>query len=63
MDATFLLDMLAALGAATADSLWLPVLVWTALAAPVWWGLVRSDAHPLLQYRVRQALLAALPMG
>ena len=63
MDATFLLDMLAALGAATADSLWLPVLVWTALAAPVWWGLARSDAHPLLQYRVRQALLAALPMG
>jgi beta-lactamase regulating signal transducer with metallopeptidase domain len=55
--------MLARLGAATVDSLWLPVLVWTALVLPAWALLARSSAQPLLQYRLRQALLAALPMG
>ena len=58
-----MLDLLADLGAATAYSLWLPVLVWTVVALPVWGLLARTSLHPLAQYRLRQVLLAALPVG
>ena len=58
------LDMLASLGAATAYSLWLPVLAWTVLALPLWMLLERTDRlHPLAEYRLSQVLLAALPVG
>jgi hypothetical protein len=58
------LDMLASLGAATAYSLWLPVLAWTVLALPLWTLLERTDRlHPLAEYRLSQVLLAALPVG
>lgn len=58
-----ILDILAELGAATAFSLWLPLLVWTAAIIPAWMVLSYSSAPPLVQYRLRQVLLAALPVG
>ena len=59
-----MLDILTSLGAATASSLWLPVLAWTVLALPLWTLLERTDRlHPLAEYRLSQVLLAALPVG
>jgi TonB family protein len=60
---TATLDVLADLGATTAHAFWLPVLVWTAVALPVWGLLARTSLHPLAHYRLRQVLLAALPVG
>lgn len=58
------LDVLAELGAGTAHALWLPVLVWTGFALPLWallkWS---SRLHPNAEYRLAQVLLAALPAG
>ena len=58
-----MLDVLTDLGAASTYSFWLPVLMWTAVALPAWALLSRSSLHPLAQYRLRQVLLAALPVG
>ena len=59
-----MLDILADLGAATTDALWLPVLAWTVLALPLWTLLARTDRlHPNAEYRLSQVLLAALPVG
>lgn len=61
---TPILDILSDLGAATTHSLWLPVLAWTALTLPLWALLERTERlHPLAEYRLRQVLLAALPIG
>jgi len=60
---TAILDVLADLGAATAYAFWLPALVWTVVALSAWAGLSRASLHPLVQYRLRQVLLAALPVG
>lgn len=60
---TPILDMLADLGAETVSSLWLPVLVWTIFAMPVYIGLQRRQFNVHLQYRVRQGLFFALPIG
>lgn len=60
---TPILDILSDLGVATGYSLWLPILAWTALVVPAWGLLSYSSAHPLAQYRLRQVLLAALPIG
>lgn len=58
------LDILADLGSATTDALWLPVLAWTALTLPLWALLERTDRlHPHAEYRLSQMLLAALPVG
>lgn len=58
------LDILADLGTATTDALWLPVLAWTALTLPLWALLERTDRlHPHAEYRLSQMLLAALPIG
>jgi TonB family protein len=63
MTSTALLEGLAALGTATLSPLWLPLLAWTALALPLWLGLQQWRPHPLVAYRSRQVLLAALPLG
>jgi len=56
------LDILAELGAGTTHALWLPVLVWTGLALPLWALLHGSNRlHPNAEYRLSQVLLAALP--
>ncbi|MCS3679093.1 TonB family protein [Salinibacter ruber] len=59
-----ILDGLSALGTATIDPLWRPVLAWTALALPLWALLRWTDRlHPNAEYRLSQLLLAALPVG
>ena len=61
---TTLLDGLTLLGQATLHTVWVPVLAWTILALPIWWGLERADGvHPFVTYRLHQTLLAALPLG
>lgn len=60
---TPILDLLADLGAATVSSVWLPVLVWTIFAMPLYIGLQRCQFDVHLQYRVRQGLFFALPIG
>ena len=57
-----MLEFLQQLGNASILYLWTPVLAWTALAgvAAVCLALAR-DLHPLAGYRLRQALLLALP--
>lgn len=61
---TAILNLLADLGTATAFSVWLPVLAWTALALPTWAVLDHTQRlHPLAEYRLSQLLLAGLPLG
>ena len=60
---TAMLDILADLGTATVESLWLPVLAWTILAMTAYGVLQRCRLGVHLQYRVRQGLLIALPIG
>ena len=54
-----MLEFLEGIGRAGLWPFWIPVLAWTGLAAAVL-GLLRG-AHPCVGYRVRQALLVALP--
>lgn len=59
-----ILELLDVLGRMTWQPVWMPVLTWTALALPLWVLLERTDRlHPLAEYRLRQVLLAALPLG
>jgi len=61
---TTMLDVLAQIGHATWDPVWVPVLAWTVLALPLWALLPRTDRlHPNAEYRLLQTLLAALPVG
>ena len=57
------LYVLADLGRASMPLMWLPLAVWTTLAA-LFEGLVRvSRVHAVLAVRVRSALLLALPLS
>ena len=57
-----MLQTLQEIGNASIPSYWLPVLAWTGLAGAVAIGLALArDLHPLAGYRLRQALLLALP--
>lgn len=59
-----LLELLDVLGQATWHSLWVPVLVWTVLALPLWYILKQTEhLHPHAEYRLSQVLFAALPLG
>lgn len=59
-----LLDLLHALGAASWQTLWLPVLLWTSVVLIAVATLrLTPSLPPLWTYRFRQALLAALPVG
>ena len=50
------------IGTASATAFWVPVLVWTGLAGAVALSLtVARGLHPMMGYRLRQALLLALP--
>jgi len=61
---TTLFEALDLLGRMTWGSLWVPLLIWTALASPVWLLLRQTDRlHPLAEYRLSQVLLAVLPIG
>lgn len=58
-----MLRFLEQIGNASVLPFWVPVLAWTALAgvATLWLVLVARNLHPLGGYRLRQALLLALP--
>ena len=58
-------DFLEAIGSAGVRPFWVPVLVWTALAGAVVLvlGVLDRRLHPLAGYRLRQALLLALPVS
>jgi len=59
-----MLELIAALGAATWAPLWLPVALWTVVALVCWYGLSQVPRlHPQTQYSARLALLASLPVG
>jgi TonB family protein len=59
-----LLDSLTALGANSLDVLWLPLAAWTVLWLLAELGLrLASGAHPVIRYRVAQAVLFSLPLG
>ncbi|MFY0685072.1 MAG: M56 family metallopeptidase [Balneola sp.] len=52
------------LGSSSADVIWFPILVWTAIASITFIGLRLSKSmNPLYQYHIRVATLLALPMG
>ena len=55
-------EFLARIGIASATAFWVPVLVWTGLAGAVALSLTLARGlHPMMGYRLRQALLLALP--
>jgi TonB family protein len=59
-----LFDALHALGTWSVTALWLPLLAWTLLALPVYVLIQRTEGgHPLVRYRLLQALLFTLPAG
>ena len=54
------IEQLAALGRASLAWLWIPMIAWTVLAALALTLLrTRRTLHPLVAYRLRQALLIA----
>lgn len=57
-------DFLEGLGSASVWAFWVPVLVWTGLAGAGVLALARMRRlHPIAGYRLRQALLLALPVS
>ena len=55
-------EFLERIGTASATAFWVPVLVWTGLAGAVALSLTLARGlHPMMGYRLRQALLLALP--
>lgn len=57
-------DFLEGLGSASVWAFWVPVLVWTGLAGAGVLALARMRGlHPIAGYRLRQALLLALPVS
>ena len=58
-------ELLEGIGRGSAWSFWAPVLVWTALSGVTVFVLARARGlqHPIMGYRLRQALLLALPVS
>ena len=55
-------EFLARIGTASVTAFWVPVLVWTGLAGAVALSFTLARGlHPMMGYRLRQALLLALP--
>lgn len=51
-------------GSSSADTIWFPILIWTAVASITFLALRFSKSlNPLYQYHIRVATLLALPMG
>lgn len=61
---TTVLDLVAHLGRVTWALVWVPVLIWTVFAVPVW-AILRqtSRVHPYAEYRIWQVVLVTLPVG
>ena len=61
---TEFLDAIHAFGTWSAAALWLPLLAWTLLVLPFYVMVQRAERwHPLVRYRLLQALLFTLPAG
>lgn len=59
-----LFDILQQLGASSADAVWFPLIIWTCVAAVVFFVLrISKSINPLYQYHIRVATLLALPIG
>lgn len=59
-----LIDGIHTIGMSSLSWFWVPLLAWTLLALPIYGGLrFWRTVPPMVQYRSRQALLAALPLG
>ena len=60
-----MLEIIERIGSGTVQAFWMPVLVWTGLAgvALLALGALERRLHPLAGYRLRQALLLALPVS
>ena len=57
-----MVELLERIGAASLAPFWAPVLIWTGLAGVVVLSLTLARGlHPLMGYRLRQAVLLALP--
>jgi TonB family protein len=58
------INILQSFGDQMIEFLWLPVIIWTLIAAPVAWGLHKYDSlNPIYHYHIRTALLMVLPLG
>lgn len=52
------------LGSSSADTIWFPIFIWTAIAAIIFLMLrFQKSMNPLYQYHIRVATLLALPLG
>src|SRR5690554_387082 len=52
------------LGSSSADTIWFPIFIWTAIAAIIFLVLrFQKSMNPLYQYHIRVATLLALPFG
>ena len=60
-----MLEILERIGSGSVQAFWMPVLVWTGLAgvAVLALGALERRLHPLAGYRLRQAVLLALPVS
>lgn len=58
------INFLQSFGDQVIEQLWLPVVIWTLVAAPVVWGLYKYESlNPVYHYHIRTALLLVLPLG
>lgn len=58
------INFLQSFGDQMIEFLWLPVVIWTLVAAPIIWGLYKYESlNPIYQYHIRTALLLVLPLG
>lgn len=58
------IDILQSFGDQMIEQFWLPVIIWTLVAAPVSWGLYKYESlNPICHYHIRTALILVLPLG
>lgn len=61
---TSVLELIEILSRAVWEPVWIPILVWTVFALPLWALLKNAIViHPYAEYRLWQMLLATLPVG
>lgn len=58
------INFLQSFGDLMIEQLWLPIIIWTLVAAPMAWGLYKlKSLKPIYHYHIRTALLLVLPLG
>ena len=59
-----LIEFIQNIGAFSLNSIWFPMLIWTACCLLAFWALrVMKNLNPLFQYHLRTAALLSLPLG